>query len=158
MTSDKDFSEKKSYSEIESDIWISNNGVKIYYANNRKLKSLFPLRFLKGDTDILYLNSMFSVRFILLPLLFLKLGLISFKKVILAPRGMLGSGAIEIKKTKKRIFLFFANILDLYKNVIFHATREQEKLDILAHFFKSKIRVIPNISAINVINKGIKKI
>lgn len=157
LTSDKDFSEKKSYAEIESDIWMSNNGVKIYYASNRKLKSLFPLRFLKGDIDILYLNSMFSVRFTLLPLLYLKLGLISFKKVILAPRGMLGSGAIEIKKTKKRIFLFFANIFDLYKNVIFHATREQEKLDILVHFPKSEINVIPNISAINVINKGIKK-
>ena len=158
MTSDKDFSEKKSYSEIISDIWISNNGVKIYYASSGKLKSLFPIRFLKADIDILYLNSMFSVRFTLLPLLYLKLGLISFKNVILAPRGMLGSGAIEIKKTKKRIFLFFANNLNLYKNIIFHTTLEQEKLDILAHFFKSKIRVIPNIPAINVINKGIKKI
>ena len=44
LTSDKDFSEKKRYSEIISDIWISNNGVKIYYASSGKLKSLFPIQ------------------------------------------------------------------------------------------------------------------
>jgi glycosyltransferase involved in cell wall biosynthesis len=52
------------------------------------------------------------------------------KRVIIAVRGMLSEGSINVKRTKKKIFLRSVKMLKLFDNVMFHATSELEKKEI----------------------------
>jgi len=156
LTSDTDFSDVLSYPNIKSNQWILQEGVLIYYVSRKYLLGFFPKQFL-NQAETIYLNSMFSIRFTLLPLLFYKLGLINPKSIILAPRGMLGEGATLVKPFKKNLFLRISKLLGFYNNVKFHATRDQERLDIFKYFPNAEIQVIPNIPLQNAARKSVKK-
>ena len=54
--------------------------------------------------DLLFLNSFFSFRFTILPILVRKFGLIINKTCIIAPRGEFSSEALKLKLVKKIIF------------------------------------------------------
>jgi glycosyltransferase involved in cell wall biosynthesis len=87
------------------------------------------LDFLKQEQlscDTVYFNSLFSVKYTILPLLFYR----NYKvQKILAPRGMLGHGALKIKPIKKRIFLF-ASKKFLFRDVIWHASTQAEAKEV----------------------------
>jgi glycosyltransferase involved in cell wall biosynthesis len=72
-----------------------------------------------------YINGIYSFRYSILPLIILKAMRLK-NKVIVAPRGMLNPGALNIKSNKKKWFLSFATRLGLYHNVFWHATSSQE--------------------------------
>jgi len=99
--------------------------------------------------DIVYLNSMFSLRYTLLLLYVLnKMGYAN--KIIIAPRGMLHAGAMCYKFLKKRAFLFLFSSFNLQKTILFHATDEQEAQDIKKYFGqKSRVLVVGNIPFID---------
>jgi glycosyltransferase involved in cell wall biosynthesis len=91
---------------------------------------------------------MFSLNFTLKPLL------LTYKfpkiKVILAPRGMLGKGALQIKKRKKSFFLKLFKFSGIYRRITWHATTEPEASRIRIQFgLNSRILIAPNLSAIN---------
>ena len=91
---------------------------------------------------------MFSFYFSILPLI---LAVLSgkFKKIVLAPRGMLSKGSLSIKFWKKKLFLSLFRFLSLHTKIIFHATSAKEKDDIVRVFgLETKI-----FQANNVINK-----
>ena len=102
---------------------------------------------LKGSSDqprpdMLYLNSVFGTAFALRPLWVARsLGI----RVVLAPRGMLGRGALQLKPVKKRFFLAFARALGWFQNVEWHASTEQEKEEVLAQFPQAKVHVALNV-------------
>ena len=93
--------------------------------------------------DVIYLNSLYSYNFTLIPLWLLKS---SNRRIVLAPRGMLGKGALEIKFFKKKLFILFFRLLGFHKKIIWHATDDTEKDEINRHF-GSKVRVVlaPNL-------------
>jgi glycosyltransferase involved in cell wall biosynthesis len=78
--------------------------------------------------DLIYLNSVFSISFTLLPLFWFRAKF----KTIIAPRGMLGAGALKIKSLKKRIFLFLGKRFLFYEKLIWHASTELEAKEIRA--------------------------
>ncbi|MDA0729342.1 MAG: glycosyltransferase [Bacteroidetes bacterium] len=91
--------------------------------------------------DILYLNSLFSVPFALTPLRVARsLGV----KVVLAPRGMLGAGALAIKPRKKKVFLKAARVLGWFRDVRWHASTAVEAADIHQAFPGSQVVVASN--------------
>jgi glycosyltransferase involved in cell wall biosynthesis len=92
-----------------------------------------------------HINGIYSLRFSILPLFYLKLlGL--GKKTTISPRGMLGNGALKIKPLKKKIFLFIAKSLGLYKNIMWHATSAEEKSNILQKIGKdTAVTLVQNI-------------
>lgn len=95
---------------------------------------------------MVYLNSLFSISFTLFPLWFYKAQQ-KRPKLVLAPRGMLGAGALNIKPLKKSIFLAVSKAIGLYKSIHWHATAEEEKQEIIKHFNPSiPVQVIPNIA------------
>ncbi|MBK6527082.1 MAG: hypothetical protein IPG07_16955 [Crocinitomicaceae bacterium] len=51
-------------------------------------------------------------------------------KVVLAPRGMLGQGALEIKKGRKKFFLTLARFSGFYRRVKWHASTSEEEIEI----------------------------
>ena len=80
----------------------------------------------KRRTPVLYLNSLFNPVYTLLPLLARRLAGSQRKPVIVAPRGEFSTGALGLKRWKKRPFLIVAQIAGLYRNVLWHASTEDE--------------------------------
>jgi glycosyltransferase involved in cell wall biosynthesis len=135
FTSDRDLGDHKPYEDIETNRWITlPNDAKIWYASPNATSSSI-LRKIIGEVrpDMVYLNSMYSPRFSLLPLWILK-GMGFRGRVILAPRGMLKSSAVSKKKWKKKIFLFLFSLTRMHGKLFFHATDEQELRDIQQYF------------------------
>jgi glycosyltransferase involved in cell wall biosynthesis len=78
----------------------------------------------------IYSNSFFSTFTVNLVLL-RKFGLISDRiPLIIAPEGELSEGALSLKRRKKALYLQFAQVLKLYKGVIWKAASEMEKVQI----------------------------
>ena len=67
--------------------------------------------------------------------------------MLLAPRGMLGKGALSLKSFKKTIYLISAKIFGWYKNVRFHATNKQEEEDIKLRFSSAKVTIATNLNS-----------
>lgn len=158
LTTDTDFQQIKSYPNIVPNEWIIDEGLKIYYAKKKSLPKLFPSKFLKLEFDVVYLNNMYSWHFTLLPLLLKRMNLTHKANFILAPRGMLSEGSIQVKKIKKLVFLKTVKMLGIYDNITFHATSEDEKRNILTYFPEAIVKTISNLSSqSDTINNTTKK-
>jgi len=135
VTSDTDLHDNRPYPGIVSDVWIKGpDGSNVIYLSAGKrnyptIKSII----MEARADVIYLNSLFSKAFTLYPLLIRKRHL-PVRKVVLAPRGMLGKGALQIKSLKKKTFLLWARLTGLYRNVRWHASTQQEVAEIRRYF------------------------
>jgi hypothetical protein len=87
-----------------------------------------------------YLNSLFSPLFTILPLRVLKKHKRN-SKTIVAPRGMLKSGALSVKSKKKKLFLLVAKLTGLYGGVTWHATSKVEVEEIRSVFKSAQVHV-----------------
>ena len=141
-----DYLESSPYPNLAADQWIEGDGLNLHYISAKKLNySNLRAILMEEEYDVVYLNSMFSYYFTLLPLWFLR-G--RGTHIVLAPRGMLAKSALGIKPIKKRVFLFICSVLGLFKNICFQATSEQELLDIRMVFGSAVLtKFAPNISA-----------
>jgi len=144
LTSAYDLGETDPYPNVELNQWHDQNGVLVKYMNKKALTTASVRgNILEIDPDILYLNSLFSRLFTIAPLF------ISHRrriKVVLAPRGMLGAGALDIKRGKKRLFLFIAKFFRFYRKVIWHASTIEEEKEIKKVFGKrAKVFIAQNI-------------
>jgi len=141
VTRNTDYMETKPY-ELPADQWVKGpfNSEVFYFSGNRL--SFKNMKTLVAETtfDLAYVNGIYSWWFSILPLVFLKK-----HKVIVGVRGMLARSAINVKSTKKRVFLKLAKVLGLYKNVVFHATNEQEKEDTRTVFGEVPVYVASNL-------------
>ncbi len=82
--------------------------------------------------DVLWLNSVYDREFTLPALLAARGFGASSAPIILSPRGEFGAGALNVKATKKQMFLRLARALRLWRGVTFHATSEAEASDMAA--------------------------
>ncbi|WP_075603688.1 glycosyltransferase family 4 protein [Saccharicrinis aurantiacus] len=117
---------------VANNQWVEHNAhTKVYYSSS-------PSFFEVGSTiksiqpNSIYINSMFSLAFTIYPLKWnLFLGNKQQRRVIVAPRGMLQAGALQLKATKKRLFLgLMKTSLLKAKNIYWQATDKQELEDI----------------------------
>ncbi len=131
FTTNRDLNSKVPYKNIIANQWITSSlGCEVFYAVPDTLDRTLILKILTETSYTkIYINSFFSKYFSILPLQLIKTSTIQ-KEVILAPRGMLGAGALAIKKLKKKLFLFYSGLNRLHKHVMWHATSEQEALEI----------------------------
>lgn len=136
------------YANIQSDSWQASfqANIQVYYLNENSLTEDFILKiYAKINPERIYLNSMWSPKFTLLPLKVCRKNGLS-ARVFLAPRGMLKPAAFKQKGFKKKLFLLLTQINKLYSKITWHATSEIEKQEILQKFPNAKIRIAPNIS------------
>lgn len=148
VTSDRDFGSAESYSAVVKGEWTkAPDGTRIYYCpSGENLKTHIGKILREEQFDLVYLNSLFSVNFTLLPLRMLR-KLRLKKKIILAPRGMLGAGALGIKPVRKKVFLAVSKITGLYSSIVWHASSEQEEKEIRSVFGeKANVIVAMNLS------------
>lgn len=144
LTSAYDLGEETPYENVLLNQWHDDKDVFIKYLDSTHLN--YPTicaNINEVGPDVIYLNSLFSKIFTLYPLRYAKK---SKTKVILAPRGMLGKGALGIKSGKKNIFLTIAKTIGVYKNVVWHASTNDEDYEIKAVFGQNaKVKIAQNI-------------
>ena len=137
-----DYHSTDPYHGIEENVWIQiapNAHVK--YIQESKMNFAFVQSLISERTYYkFYLNSLFSPLFTILPLRVLK-KLKKNTKTIVAPRGMLKSGALSVKSNKKKLFLFVAKLTGLYGGVTWHATSKLEGDEIRSVFKSAHIKL-----------------
>jgi glycosyltransferase involved in cell wall biosynthesis len=154
ITSDTDLHADQPYDSIVSDVWNQRkDGSKVYYfSKGRQHYSELKKIILEEQADVIYLNSLFSVFFTIYPLLIRKRNLPS-RKVVLAPRGMLGKGALNIKPLKKKLFLMSARLMSLYHGIRWQASSSSEAEEIRNVFGKRVfIQTALNLTAVRSLN------
>lgn len=151
ITLDRDFLEKKPYNNINSNKWNKVGKARVFYLPKKFFNFFTILKIvIQNSYDLIYLNSFFSLRFTLLPLILRKISL--FKKdinFIIAPRGMLSKENLKIKKFKKYLYINLTSLFNLYTNLKWQATCKSEKKDIfrILKFPKKDIFIAPNLTA-----------
>lgn len=95
--------------------------------------------------NYLYLNSFFSFRYSIFPLLLRRFFLLPPSKVVLAPRGELSSAALGLKSFKKSLFLTISRILRLHCNITWQASSQFEATDIFKTFHSPYVHIAPDL-------------
>jgi glycosyltransferase involved in cell wall biosynthesis len=131
LTTDRDLGDSGTYTDIVPNTWNVVGPARVYYATPGTI-TLRGLARVIRDTphDLLYINSFFSPRFSILPVLARRLGLIPHRPVVLAPRGEFSEGALCLKSWKKRAYLAFAKVFGLHSGITWQASSSYEAADI----------------------------
>lgn len=142
-----DMQAKEPYKNVALNQWtdvvLSNNGlpVKVWYSATPKPSFKELLQVIKtAECKTIYINGFYTHHF-LYPLLFKKLGLVKNVEWIVAPRGMLQNGALQIRALQKKIYFSLLKLFRLMKYVNFHATTKDEEID-TKKMFGNKVSVI----------------
>jgi glycosyltransferase involved in cell wall biosynthesis len=121
LTRDRDLFQSEKYPEVTSNKWVEKAGFRVIYCSADQEVDLIGKTVSAEAFHKVYLNSFFSAKYALLPLFHLwKMN--SLGKVVLAPRGMLGEGALKFKSTKKRILIALFKAFNLHRKIQFHST------------------------------------
>lgn len=124
--------DRQQYTTVEINQWNIVHGTKVFYLSKdnvktRKLRELIS----EVEPDVIYCNSYFSTLTLYL-LVLKKLSRISNTNIIIAPCGEFSEGALRLNSAKKKTFIKLANLLGLYKNIVWKASSELEKKEIEA--------------------------
>lgn len=147
VTRDRDLGGDNAYDGIQPDTWNNfGNNIQVLYLSPKNIGySTIKAAIEEIQPHYIYLNSMFSPWFTLVPLIAKATAKSVSSQLVLAPRGMLHQGAIQFSKLKKRIFFNAFRLAGLQKKIVFHATDITEAGDIRKIFGNStKIRLIKN--------------
>ncbi|WP_234736340.1 glycosyltransferase family 4 protein [Tellurirhabdus bombi] len=144
VTRDRDAGDKEAFKDIKIDEWIKKDNYTILYLSpssvtiSRFYKILCSIKY-----DFIYTNSLMSefTRYLFLNNFLLR------NKIIVAPRGELHSGALSIKKDKKKPYIWFVKKFILEK-IIWHATDYVEKVSISQLFGNRDIRLAPDTTSL----------
>lgn len=146
ITRDRDLGDDHAYPDVVSNQVNCQGAYNCYYVGPRfKQRFAYCLWLTHHCQGILYINSIFSWYYGILPLLLYKLAWIKPKKVIIAPRGELHDHALAQKSRKKNIFLKIAKLMRLHRYCIFQATTEIEYAAIRRIFPTAMIKVAREI-------------
>jgi len=124
--------------------WVDLEGFKVKYFNETKV-GVFSLGLLFGmwrhikKTEIVHIQAIFNT-----PTPMALLAATWYRKpIILSPRGVLGSWVMGQGSRFKKLWLRFL-IRPFINKIVWHATAQQEKEEILFHFPSATIEIIPN--------------
>ena len=139
---DRDLGCDEPYPGIIVNEWKQVGKAQVMYVAPGALTFTF-LRHLINSTphEVLYLNSCFSTRDSIMPLLLRRFGLIHSPVTIVAPRGEFSKGALNLKYYKKKIYLSGVKLFGLYRNITWQASSLHEKEDILAIFSQTRLKI-----------------
>jgi glycosyltransferase involved in cell wall biosynthesis len=154
LTKDRDLGDTHPFTGIRSDVWLGVGKAQVRYLSPPECSVLHVRRLIQStEHDLLYLNSFFSPRFSVGPLLLRKLGAIPDKPVVIAPRGEFSPGALCLKSLKKQVYIRLAKSMGLLDDVFWQASSEGEKHDIESNILQSftqnggarKITIAPDL-------------
>lgn len=130
ITTDRDFKSDKTYEGIKVNEWVDYKGRQVFYLSPEMINPGFILTLIQSTPhDFIYLNGLYSKFFSVYPLRWKQQGKIK-SNIILAPRGMLGDGALAVKAFKKKVYLNLAKSLGYFKGIIWQSSSTHETADI----------------------------
>ena len=147
VTRDRDLGDKETYASIVPERWNMDNDQDIFYSDSLH-KSVIKIQriILEQKPDLVYLNSIFSLGFGVLPILAIYLMRKRDKpRVLVAPRSELLLDVIKPKYFRKTVYLNIIRILGFYRWVEWQATSNAEIASIKKVFPKANIHFLPNI-------------
>jgi glycosyltransferase involved in cell wall biosynthesis len=142
LTSDRDMGSNSAYQGISVNSWIEVEGAKVMYLQPG-LKYYFNVyKHLRYNIyDVIYLNSLFDFKFSIYIMILKYFKLIKVNQIIIAPRGELIDGALNLRINKKKAFLGIINFINFYKDVVWHSTADIETKSIKENVSFSQIRL-----------------
>ena len=121
---------REPYTSVKTNAWTKVGNSTVFYVSNETMnKAAFTKLFREVKPDAVYVNSAFSMPVITF-LNARRKRLVSDVPVILAPCGELSTGALSTKPLKKKAFLKYSKIIDLYRDVIWKASFVSEEEEI----------------------------
>ena len=130
-TADRDLGDAGPFTSVPSGPWVTVGNASVVYLP-RRARTLRGWRRVLREVpfDVLYLNSVFSRNTIRI-LVLRALGWCPARPVLLAPRGELSPGALGLKPLRKRAYLRVARLAGLFRGLIWRASTEVERGDVL---------------------------
>lgn len=149
MTSDKDLGLKERL-PVESNRWTTYNGVTVYFTSTNSLSTLYYSWRAARDwrPDIILMNSFFSPTFSIVPQMLARFGWWHDALVVIMPSGQINPGALDIKSTKKRIFLFLYHRYGMSNRSVWVASSDEERVTIRSIIGAKRIIVRENETAL----------
>jgi glycosyltransferase involved in cell wall biosynthesis len=130
LARDRDLGDHCRYQGIAKYIWSYLVSASVYYCTPGELRIIRWRKIInKIDYDLIYLNSYFS-RLTIRTLLLRRLDLVKKRPIVLAPRGEFAKEAIKRKAYRKKIYIILSQMLSLNRNIIWHASTDDEVSDI----------------------------
>jgi len=112
-----------------------NTSVNIWYDDKKRLDLIKMKKLINSVApDIIYINGFMHITFLFNPLMVIKYSDLCFKKIVVAPRGMLQDGAVATKSAKKKWYIKLIQLMGLTKNIYWHITSINE-LEGIKHYF-----------------------
>ncbi len=159
ITSDRDLGDSQPYPTVEPGEWQQIGKAQVLYVRPADC-SIWNLRSIINSTayDLLYLNSLFNPVFTLFPLLLWQAGMLRRTPLVIAPRGELSPGALQIKSLRKRLYLGVARALHLHSGVLWQATGLSEEAEIRLSFpgessTSEMVVVAPDLLSLGFVNE-----
>ena len=130
LTGDRDLGAHEPMA-VPRNTWTTRGGIEVRYTSP-SLADLFKgFRELKRRRpSLLYFNSFFEAKFTILPLMLWRIGFWGRPKLLVAPRGEFGSGALNRRTAKKRLYMQVFRLLGIHRSVVWHSTAAHESEDI----------------------------
>jgi len=131
VTADRDLGDSVPYDGLSGRV-VHRGPHEVHYLNVRNPRHWLALQrwARRNPVDLIYVNSLWSPLFTVLPAVAYLLGLLPSREVLLSPRGELSPGALGIKSTKKQTFLRGWAPLLRRIDPIWHASNEMEEREI----------------------------
>lgn len=136
----RDYGVNETYPNVVQGKWTVLGKTYVYYADDGELSFSFYRKILhEVAPDFIYLNSLLDRDFSIKP--FIVAGRGRGVPIVLAPRGELSPGALELKAFRKRIFIALVKAVNLYQYVAWHASSLGEQDRILSIFAPNRLQV-----------------
>lgn len=136
------------FTEVTTDEWNKTGNAQVFYFSKKN----FNVKKFAGlvnqiEPDAFFLNSAFALPVVKF-LTARRKKLFAARTVILAPCGEFADGALSVKAPKKKLFLRYSKLVDLYRNICWKASFEDEKNEILKIVgAESVVFVAPDLAA-----------
>ena len=145
LAQDRDQGDCEPFPDLENG-WMSRECCRVrYVAPNDIRPGGLRRRAAESDYELIYFNSFFS-KFTVWLLTLRRLGLLPRRPVLLAPRGELAPNALALKGFKKSLYIRLARLLGLYRGIVWHASSETERAEVL-RFFDEPVEIAADLPA-----------
>jgi len=140
VTLDRDLGDKEPFPGVVVNRWVPVGHADVLYLRPglRGLLGMWALLRSVDQNTVLYLNSFFARRFSMLAASMRWLKFCRPRRVVLAPRGEFSSGALQLKRIRKHLYIRMSRWLGVYRNTTWHASSAFEAEDILRQFPPNK--------------------
>ncbi len=140
---DRDLGDRRPYEGIRTGEWIDVGNAKVQYlpcseCSGRRYRELLE----EIGPDVLYLNTLFSIREFVTPVLAARRWRGGAVSVVVAPRGCLDRGALSLKPAKKRLYLGCLRLSRLHRRITWQASSNAE-----ARFIRAAVGSVRTVVA-----------